>query len=343
MNHTAPGKLAPVLESLHSVPPENDSPISPSSREKPPLEGIVATSPVMQKLCRAVHKVAPTELSCTLLGESGTGKEVFARAIHRLSARCDQRFMAINCASVPESLIESELFGHEKGAFTGAHALTRGRIECADRGTLFLDEIGDMPLNLQAKLLRFLQERAIERVGGRTEIAVDVRVICATNKNLESMVEAGSFREDLYYRIGEMVLKIPPLRERENDKQLLARFFIEQFARQQGVAPINLSKGALCAIESHTWPGNVREMENRLKRALIMAETASITESDMGLNTGDYPKMTLREVRRRAEQTAIVKALSINRSNISATARFLGVTRPTLYDLMKKYDLNTLH
>jgi len=305
-----------------------------------PLAGVVATDPQMLRICRTVEKVAPTNLTCTLLGESGTGKEVFARAIHNLSPRVDKRFIAINCAAVPENLIESELFGYEKGAFTGAGKRTIGKVETAHEGTLFLDEIGDMPLSLQAKLLRFLQERVIERIGGREEIPVDVRVICATNKNLEVMVAEGSFREDLYYRICEIVINIPPLRERQGDKILLARHFLQKFAEQQQRKINGFSTEAAEAIEGYAWPGNIREMENKIKRAVIMCEEKLISPIDLALVTPNELSINLRYVRQEAERIAIKQALSMTDGNYSAAAKLLGITRPTLYDLVKKYDIN---
>ncbi len=304
-----------------------------------PLEGVIASDPRMLKICRTLEKLAPTDVTCTLLGESGTGKEVLSRAIHTLSPRRDNRFVAINCAAVPENLMESELFGYEKGAFTGAAKRTEGKIETAQNGTLFLDEIGDMPLNLQAKLLRFLQERVIERVGGRTEIPVDVRVVCATNKDLEAMVAEGTFREDLYYRICEMVIHIPPLRERVGDKILLARHFLKRFAQAQGQKVVGFSPEAVTAIESYPWPGNIREMENKIKRGVIMSEDKHITIEDLGLPTSGELVVSLREVRQQAEVAAILQAMSMADGNISAAAKLLGVTRPTLYDLMKKYGM----
>lgn len=305
-----------------------------------PLAGVIASDPQMLRICRTVEKVAPTNLTCSLLGESGTGKEVFARAIHNLSPRIDKRFIAINCAAVPENLIESELFGYEKGAFTGAAKRTIGKVETAHEGTLFLDEIGDMPLSLQAKLLRFLQERVIERVGGRDEIAVDVRVICATNKNLEAMVAAGTFREDLYYRICEIVINIPPLRERQGDKILLARHFLQKYADQQQRKISGFSAEAAEAIEGYSWPGNIREMENKIKRAVIMCEEKWVTALDLALVTPNELSINLRHVRQEAERIAIKQALSMTDGNYSAAAKLLGITRPTLYDLIKKYDLN---
>lgn len=308
--------------------------------QQEPLEGLITNDPQMLKICRQLEKISPTTVTCTLLGESGTGKEVLARAIHHLSPRKDKRFVAINCAAVPENLIESELFGYEKGAFTGANKTTLGKVETANEGTLFLDEIGDMPLNLQAKLLRFLQERVIERVGGRTEIPVDVRVICATNKDLEAMVKEGSFREDLFYRICEMTVNIPPLRNRLGDKVLLARHFKLKFAKEHGQNVTGFTPDAIAAIENYAWPGNIREMENKIKRAVIMADGKYISREDLGLAEAGELSLNLRYVRQEAERGAILRALSMTDNNISAAAKLLGVTRPTFYDLIKKYDMN---
>jgi len=307
-----------------------------------PLSGIVTSDPQMVKICRTIEKVAPSNVTCTLLGESGTGKEVLAKAIHNCSGRKDKRFVAINCAAVPENLIESELFGYEKGAFTGAAKTTPGKVEVANEGTLFLDEIGDMPLSLQAKLLRFLQERVIERVGGREEIPVDVRVICATNKNLMAMSKVGEFREDLYYRICEMVINIPPLRDREQDKILLAKHFLERFAKEQNRHIRGFSPDAIEAIEMYEWPGNIREMENKIKRAVIMSEDKFISPLDLALPITQSLNINLRDVRQQAEVKAIKKALSATDNNLSSAAKLLGVTRPTLYDLLKKYSIQTL-
>lgn len=308
--------------------------------QQAPLEGMITNDPQMLKICRQLEKISPTTVTCTLLGESGTGKEVMARAIHQLSPRRNKRFVAINCAAVPENLIESELFGYEKGAFTGANKTTLGKVETAHEGTLFLDEIGDMPHNLQAKLLRFLQERVIERVGGRSEIPVDVRVICATNKDLEAMVRDGSFREDLFYRICEMTVKIPPLRNRLGDKVLLARHFKLQFAKEHGQNVTGFTPDAIAAIENYAWPGNIREMENKIKRAVIMADGKYVTREDLGLAEAGELSLNLRHVRQEAERGAILRALSMTDNNISAAAKLLGVTRPTFYDLIKKYDVN---
>lgn len=308
--------------------------------QQAPLDGIIACDPTMLKICRTIEKLAPSDVTCTLTGESGTGKEVLARALHNLSPRKSYRMVAINCAAVPENLMESELFGYEKGAFTGANKRTLGKVETAMGGTLFLDEIGDMPLSLQAKLLRFLQERTIERVGGREEIPVDVRVVCATNKNLKKMVEEGTFREDLYYRICEMEIEIPPLRNRYGDKLLLARHFLRRFVeqnKQQNV--IGFSAEAVEAIEAYEWPGNIREMENRVKRGVVMCDDKQVTSEDLGLISSESLNINLRQVRHSAERNAILRALAMTESNISATAKLLGVTRPTLYDLIKKYNI----
>jgi len=265
--------------------------------QETPLEGLVTHDPQMLKICRVLERIAPTNVTCTLLGESGTGKEVMARAIHQLSPRKEERFIAINCAAVPENLIESELFGYEKGAFTGAAKQTLGKIETAQDGTLFLDEIGDMPLNLQAKLLRFLQERVVERVGGRKEIPVDVRVVCATNQNLQEMVKEGRFREDLYYRICEVPVEIPPLRARQGDKMLLARHFMRKFTKEQNQGINGFTPDAAKAVESYSWPGNIREMENKIKRAVIMCDGDDLL--DRKKETAENLLAELREKRQR--------------------------------------------
>ncbi len=308
-----------------------------------PLDGIVAASKKMLDVCRIIEKVAPTNATTLLLGESGTGKELLARALHSLSSRAGQAFVAINCAAIPESLLESELFGHEKGAFTGAVKQTRGKVELANEGTLFLDEIGDMPLSLQAKLLRFLQERTVERVGGREEIPVDVRVVCATNQKLDLAISEGRFREDLYYRISEITINIPPLREREGGRLILARTLLEKYASQQGRVLKGFSRDAQAAIQAYPWPGNVRELENKIKAAVIMAEGKQVTAADLGLaDKGDQdPGLNLREVRQEAETRAIRRALVFSSGNISQAAKLLGITRPTLYDLIEKYSIST--
>jgi len=304
-----------------------------------PLDGVIASDGKMLKICRMIEKLAPSTVTCTLTGESGTGKEVLAKALHNCSPRKNNKLVAINCAAVPESLMESELFGYEKGAFTGANKRTLGKVETANNGTLFLDEIGDMPLPLQAKLLRFLQERTIERLGGREEIPVDVRVVCATNKNLKKMSEEGTFREDLYYRICEMEIHIPPLRERHGDKLLLARHFLKKSAQQNNPAVTGFNPEATEMVESYDWPGNIREMENRIKRGVVMCEDRLVSSEDLGLMTENELSLNLREVRYKAERAAILRALAVTDNNISSTAKLLGVTRPTLYDLMKKYNV----
>ena len=305
-----------------------------------PLDGVIAACDGMLKVCRTIEKVAPTNATTLLQGESGTGKEVLARAVHTLSPRRREPFVAINCAAIPETLLESELFGFEKGAFTGAVKQTQGKIEVASGGTLFLDEIGDMPLSLQSKLLRFLQERTIERIGGRAEIPVDVRVVCATNQNLRQAMASGAFREDLYYRISEITIDIPPVREREGGRLLLAQYLLNKFAKQQGRSIKGFTEDAHDAVEAYAWPGNVREMENKIKAAVIMAEGKFVTAVDLGLSVAvNPPTLNLRVVRQNAETHAIRQALVRATGNISRTAELLGVTRPTLYDLMAKHGI----
>jgi len=306
-----------------------------------PLGGIIAASPVMEEVCHQVEKVAPSEATTLLLGESGTGKELVARALHDLSPRRDARFVAINCAAIPESLLESELFGYEKGAFTGAHQRTPGKVEHAHGGTLFLDEIGDMPMPLQGKLLRFLQQRVVERIGGREEIPVDVRVVSATNQDLAQLVAEGGFREDLFYRLGEVAIRIPPLREREGDASLIARSLLDRFAGEQRRPVRGFNATALNAVESYQWPGNVRELENRVKRAVIMAEGPQITAADLELPSGGQPPLpfNLRGVREKAERQALTRALHHAGSNLTRASELLGVTRPTLYALLDKYEM----
>ena len=312
-------------------------------QDKMPLEGIIATSPQMLEACRTIEKVAPTDVTTLLLGASGTGKERFAQAIHELSGRSNQKIIAINCASIPENLLESELFGYEKGAFTGASQTTPGKIEYADKGTLFLDEIGDLPISLQAKLLRFLQERVVERVGGRKEIPVDVRIICATHQNLPTLIESGGFREDLYYRVSEITINIPTLQERDGDALVLATAFLNRFARELNSNVKSFDPQAIQAIESYEWPGNVRELESRVKRAIIMADGVYISPTDLQLGDPGEESMplNLKEVREIAERKAVLRALNHCGDSISDAASVLGVTRPTLYNLMEKLDLKT--
>ena len=311
---------------------------------KEPLSGVIAACGKMQKLSRMVEKIAPTQITTLLLGESGTGKEVFARAIHQLSDRSDRPFVAVNCAAIPENLLESELFGYEKGAFTGATKQTKGKIEYADGGTFFLDEIGDLPFSLQAKLLRFIQERTIERLGGRIEIAVDIRIICATHQNLQTLVDEGRFREDLYYRISEITLNIPPLREREGDAIVIANALLRRFSEENNKKITGFTEEAAKAIESYHWPGNIRQLENKIKRAVIMSDGVNVSLEDMELFAGEENNQlpfNLKQVREVAETVAIKRALIYCDNNISNTAKLLGVTRPTLYSLFNKYDINS--
>lgn len=305
------------------------------------VEGVVACSTEMVRVCRTVEKVAPSNASILLLGDSGTGKELCARSLHDLSPRASGRFIAINCAAIPENLLESELFGYEKGAFTGAVKQTPGKIEYASGGTLFLDEVGDLPMSLQAKLLRFLQERVVERVGGREEIPVDVRVVCATHQDLPEKISSGTFREDLYYRISEIAVQIPPLRERGGDILLLARMFLDHSNREQGRNLRGFSKEALTAMEAYSWPGNVRELKNRVKRAVIMAEGKQIVAGDLELDEVvlDEVALSLRHVREQAERQAIMRALSHSAGKVSAAADMLGISRPTMYDMIRKLNL----
>jgi len=312
-----------------------------STLPTPGMSGIITRDPEMQRICRTIEKVAPTSATVLIHGESGTGKELLARALHDLSPRCGARFMAINCAAIPETLLESELFGYEKGAFTGAAKQTRGRIETANGGTLFLDEVGDLPLALQAKLLRFLQERVIERIGGREEIAVDVRIVCATHQSLKDLISSGKFREDLYYRVAEIMVEIPPLRARNGDASLLAHSFVHRFVAEQKRWAMTLLPDAIEAIESYAWPGNVRELENVIKRAVIMAERSTIGIADIGLDTAgaETAVLNLRQVREEAERNAVLRVLGRVNGNLSKAAELLGVSRPTLYDLMHRFGL----
>ncbi len=306
------------------------------------LEGIIGASDVMRTLCRALQKVAPTTASVLVLGESGTGKELIARALHRLSGRSHEPFVAINCAAIPENLLESELFGYEKGAFTGATQRSLGKLELAGKGTVFLDEMGEMPAPLQAKLLRVIQERTVERVGGRTPVSLESRIICATNRNLEGMIVAGRFREDLFYRISEVTLRVPALRERQGDNVLLAQWLLHQIADRFGKWGLAFSPQAIQAIQGFQWPGNVRELENRIKGAVIMAEGPVITAADLNLHDSqtDSEYLNLRVARQRAEAQAARQALALSKGNLSRAAEFLGVTRPTLYDLLAKHHID---
>ena len=304
-----------------------------------PASGLITLDPEMQRVCRTIEKVAPSSATVLILGDSGTGKEILARALHDQSPRANGRFVAINCAAIPENLLESELFGYEKGAFTGATRQTPGKIELAHNGTLFLDEIGDLPMALQAKLLRFLQERVIERVGGRQEIAVETRIVCATHQTLKDRIVEGRFREDLYYRLAEIVVDVPPLRNRRGDAALLAHYFVRRFADEQRRGTLTLLPDAVAAIEAHTWPGNVRELENVIKRAVIIVDGPTIGAADLGLAEASAEALNLREVREDAERNAVLRALGRVNGNLTRAAEILGVSRPTLYDLMHRFGL----
>jgi two-component system NtrC family response regulator len=334
--------LALIIERayrLHELQAENKR--LQSVQRSSALGGILTRDPQMLKICRTIEKVATTNATVMLLGESGTGKELLARGVHELSPRKNARFVAINCAAIPENLLESELFGYEKGAFTGASKQTLGKIETANGGTLFLDEIGDLPSTLQAKLLRFLQGRTIERIGGREEIPVDVRVVCATNRDLTEMIGEGRFREDLYYRFAEIVVNIPPLRERMGDAALLAHALVRQFAEEQKRGTMTLLPETISAIEANPWRGNVRELENCTKRAVIMADGPMLRASDFGLEPANAEDaiLNLRQVRDRAEKDAVIRVLSRVSGNMSRAAELLGISRPTLYDLINRFGL----
>ncbi len=305
------------------------------------FEHMLGTSPQMQEVFGTVRKVATTDVPVLILGESGTGKELVARAIHRLSARKDAPFVVINCGAIPETLLESELFGHEKGSFTGAHVQRKGRIESARDGTLFLDEIGELSLGLQVKLLRYLQEQVIERIGGRELIRVDARVLTATNRDLKQAMKDGGFREDLFFRLAVVTIAMPLLRDREGDILLLAKAFLNRYAEENKKRILGLTNQAIRAIENYSWPGNVRELENRIKRAVIMAESSKITPADLEL-AGHNAKdeyLNLREAREALEKEMILKALSRNKDNITRAAENLGISRPTLYELMEKLGI----
>jgi two-component system NtrC family response regulator len=305
------------------------------------LGSIISAAPEMLTVAKTIERVASADVSVMLLGASGTGKELLARAVHEKSARKGE-FIAINCAAIPENLLEAELFGYERGSFTGAVKSNVGKIELAEGGTLFLDEVGDIPLPLQVKLLRFLQERVIERIGGRQPIAVDTRIVCATHQDLDAMIADGRFRDDLYYRLAEIVVKIPSLAERSGDAVLLARHFVNRFGTEHKRGMLALSSDALAAIDAYPWPGNVRELENRIKRAVIMADRKGVTAADLDLGSkdkGEAAAINLRAAREVADRKAIRQAMSRTDNNISGAAKLLGISRPTLYDLLKQYHL----
>ena len=327
---------------LRAIEEENRRLVASSGADKTVLGRLITGAPEMVKVARTIERVARTSASVMLLGASGTGKELLAKGLHEASDRAPGPFIAINCAAIPETLLESELFGHEKGAFTGAVKTTEGKIESADGGTLFLDEVGDIPLPLQVKLLRFLQERTIERVGGRRAIAVNTRIVCATHQDLESMIQQGSFREDLFYRLAEIVIRIPGLAERHGDPVLLAKAFLKRFAAEMNPAVTGFAPDALAAIDAHDWPGNVRELENRVKRAVIMADSKLVNADDLDLGAArdeGADVLNLKSAREASDRKVIRHALARSEGNISSTAKLLGVSRPTLYDLLKQYDL----
>jgi two-component system NtrC family response regulator len=327
-------------EQMYELEAENRR-LTEAAPASSPIDGIIATSPEMLRVLRNIEKLAPTDVTVLLLGESGTGKELLAHAIHKLSRRAAGPFVPINCAAIPETLLESELFGHEKGAFTGALRQNIGRVESAHRGTLFLDEIGDVPPAMQVKLLRFLQDQMVERIGSRRPVQVDVRIVCATNQDLDRMMKEGRFREDLFYRLNEVAIRVPPLRERPADAVVLASFFLRRFAGEYDRAARGLSSSALAAIRDYSWPGNVRELENRVKRAVVMTEGALVTAADLDLpGAGDDVKsLDIRAARARAEREVIQLALTQTGSNLSRAAKLLGISRPTLYDLMQQHQL----
>jgi two-component system NtrC family response regulator len=328
---------------LHKIEAENRRLADQVDEDQTVLGNLITAAPEMAKVARTIERVANTTASVMLLGASGTGKELLARGLHEASDRRDKGFIAINCAAIPENLLESELFGHEKGAFTGAVKTTEGKIEMANGGTLFLDEVGDIPLPLQVKLLRFLQERVIERIGGRKPIEVDTRIVCATHQDLEAMIGEAAFREDLFYRLAEIVVNIPPLSERAGDAILLAKAFLTRFAEEMNPKVKGFAPDGLAAIDSWQWPGNVRELENRVKRAVIMADGKLVSAEDLDLaeksDEGVDTALNLKSAREQADRKMIRQALARSEGNISSTAKLLGISRPTLYDLLKQYEL----
>lgn len=329
---------------LHVIEQENRNLAARVGDDKTVLGRLITAAPEMVKVARTIERVAKTNVSVMLLGASGTGKELLAKGLHDTSDRSEGAFVAINCAAIPENLLESELFGHEKGAFTGAVKTTEGKIEQAHGGTLFLDEVGDIPLPLQVKLLRFLQERTIERIGGRKHIEVDTRIVCATHQDLEAMIAKAQFREDLFYRLAEIVIKIPSLADRAGDPTLLAKAFLKRFAAEMNPQVTGFATDALAAIDGWSWPGNVRELENRVKRAVIMADGKLVGAVDLDLDGGGADEelpLNLKSAREQSDRKVIRHALARSEGNISSSAKLLGISRPTLYDLLKQYDLQT--
>ena len=330
-----------ISRALHLCDLETENRRLAENTSRSRVDGIIGSSEAMSNVLRTIEKIASTDLAVMLLGESGTGKELLARAVHNLSDRATGPFVAINCAAIPETLLESELFGHEKGAFTGAVKQTIGKIESANRGTLFLDEIGDLAMPMQVKLLRFLQDHVVERVGGRHSIHVDVRIVCATHQNLDNLIAGAKFREDLFYRLNEVKISVPPLRHRDGDVVVLATYFLRKFNQQFNRKLRGFSPVAIAALKAHPWRGNVRELENRMKRAVVMSDKALLEADDLELVPQD-PKpisLDLRGARARAERDVIQLALAETGGNISLAAKLLGVSRPTLYDLVREYGL----
>jgi two-component system, NtrC family, response regulator len=330
-----------VRRAFHLFSLEDENRTLARSAARMPLPGLVTANPKMLEICQQLRRFAPSDVTILLLGESGTGKELFARAAHSLSKRAQKPFVAINCAAIPEHLLESELFGHEKGAFTGAVKTTLGKVEMAAGGTLFLDEIGDLPISLQAKLFRFVQERVIERVGGRRQIAVDLRIVCATNQELPKLISSGVFREELYWRLAEATIQIPPLRERPDDAVVLAHHLLRQLAAEQGRSIRGFAPEALAAISGYSWPGNVRELENRIKRAVVAAQSSSVQLRDLDLASGQESVaiMTLKQSRDKAERHAVTQAMIESQGNVSRAAKLLDISRPTLYQLLREHDI----
>jgi len=338
-----------VERAFHLFEIEQENKVLLEKTLKSPLDGIIASSASMLKTCQIVEKIAPSDLSVLVLGESGTGKEVIAKALHNLSQYASGNYVAINCAAIPDNLLESELFGHEKGSFTGASNQKTGKIEVANNGTLFLDEIGDMPLDLQAKLLRFLQERVIERVGGTKSININTRVICATHRSIKEMIKQNQFREDLYFRISDIVIELPPLREREDDIILLANFFLKKYAEQQSKNIKSLSPSAENLLMNYECKGNVRELDQIMRRAVIMSDSNILQADDLNIELSieneadlideDNETLNLKIIRSTAERRAIRRALQETDNNISDAAKLLGITRPTLYSLIERLHI----
>lgn len=330
-----------IKRAWHVAKLEKENERRAASMQNSYLDGIISGDPTISKIAQSVRKIASTDISVLITGESGTGKELVAKAIHYSSPRANHEFVAINCAAIPENLLESELFGFEKGSFTGAVTQSIGKVEMANQGTLFLDEIGDMPLILQSKLLRFLQERHIERIGGRKKIPIDIRVLCATHQNLNEMIAAGTFREDLFYRLNEFSISLPPLRERVGDIELLAKYFINRFSKELKKQVTGISDKALVVLEEYSWPGNIREFENKIKRAVIMTDKKQITAQDLELTSKIHFEElpTLKDFRDKHEKDLLIKALQATRGNVSLVSKILDISRPKVYEMIESYKI----